>query len=238
MSSKKIPYNPLSSPLAGRAQVAAVPLRTNKQRAVAAATSKALPGSKGRSLNACRTTGSQEWYTPKPILDALGTFDLDPCAPLPGNRPYTIASTVFTVVDDGLAQTWPADLFAWVNPPYGPEAGKFLAKLANHAGGGIALVFARTDTAWAQDHALAKASAILFLRGRISFWDASGKPGAGAAGAPSMLVAYGAKAVERLEKAVLCGKLKGELMVRHDQPRPAVISASAVSANDDVRVAA
>lgn len=25
---------------------------------------------------------SDEWYTPKEILDALGKFDLDPCAPI------------------------------------------------------------------------------------------------------------------------------------------------------------
>lgn len=25
---------------------------------------------------------TDEWYTPKEIIDALGKFDLDPCAPL------------------------------------------------------------------------------------------------------------------------------------------------------------
>ena len=29
---------------------------------------------------------SDEWYTPKEILEALGKFDLDPCAPV---RPKT-----------------------------------------------------------------------------------------------------------------------------------------------------
>lgn len=180
-------------------------------RAVAVATS-------GKSLNACRTVGSQEWYTPKEYVDALGPFGLDPCSPSPEDRCYTIASTVLTKEEDGLISTWPADLFAWLNPPYGKLTGPFLEKLSQHPAGGIALVFARMDTKWAQEHVLKKASAILFVRGRISFWDSTGKPGAGPAGAPSMLVAYGAEAVRRLERALVVDSktkkaaLNGELV--------------------------
>lgn len=28
------------------------------------------------------SNSTDEWYTPKEIIDALGEFDLDPCAPL------------------------------------------------------------------------------------------------------------------------------------------------------------
>ena len=28
-----------------------------------------------------RTKASDEWYTPKELIDSLGEFDLDPCAP-------------------------------------------------------------------------------------------------------------------------------------------------------------
>jgi len=30
------------------------------------------------------SNSTDEWYTPKEIIDALGEFDLDPCAPLLG----------------------------------------------------------------------------------------------------------------------------------------------------------
>lgn len=30
----------------------------------------------------CVGNSTDEWYTPKEIIDALGEFDLDPCAPV------------------------------------------------------------------------------------------------------------------------------------------------------------
>lgn len=240
-SNQQVPFNPLAPALTGAASVAATPTRKNQHTAVATAVAHAVAPakpSKGKSLNACKTTGSEEWYTPKPIVDALGPFDLDPCAPMPGDRPYTIASTVFTKVDNGLAQTWQVDHFVWCNPPYGDVGGEFMDKLAAHPAGGIALVFVRTDTRWAQ-RALAQSSAVLYLAGRISFWDKTGKPGAGTAGAPSMLLAFGDEAVRRLEKALIAGNLKGQLMKSY-KPRvaEAVAPMGTVSANDGAKVAA
>lgn len=47
---------------------------------------------------------TDEWYTPKYILDSLGKFDLDPCAP---SVPlYQTAGTMYNEFDDGLAQKW------------------------------------------------------------------------------------------------------------------------------------
>jgi len=51
-----------------------------------------------------RKEDSQEWYTPKWIIDALGSFDLDPCAPI--EPPYKIAEHTFNVITDGLSQNW------------------------------------------------------------------------------------------------------------------------------------
>jgi hypothetical protein len=63
---------------------------------------------------------------------------------------------------------------------------------------GIALVFARTDCAWFHD-SVAKADAILFLRGRIKFVDGLGVTGGSGAGSGSMLVAWGQDNVKALE---------------------------------------
>lgn len=84
---------------------------------------------------------SAEWLTPPEILAALGTFDLDPCAPIV--RPWDTAGQHYTIEDNGLAQAWEGRV--WLNPPFGAQASKWLARLAAH-GNGIALIPARTET--------------------------------------------------------------------------------------------
>jgi hypothetical protein len=106
------------------------------------------------------------------------------------------------VLDDGLNQTWEG--FVWCNPPYGKETSKWLAKMADH-NNGIALIFARTDTRMFHDYVF-NADAILFIKGRLSFFSVEGVKG-GTAGAPSCLVAWGPEAVERLKKSNIKGKL-------------------------------
>lgn len=129
---------------------------------------------------------TNEWYTPKWILDALGPFDDDPC--LPGRT-------------DGLIREWGG--LMWVNPPYGPECGKWLHRLAEH-GNGIALVFARTETRWFCDEIWSKADSLFFLKGRIKFLK-NGVEAKGNAGAPSVLVGYGELATDRLRNSGLQG---------------------------------
>jgi hypothetical protein len=141
-----------------------------------------------------------EWLTPPYITEALGKFDLDPCAPI--NPPWHIAEKRFTILHDGLAVDWFG--FVWCNPPYGKETPKWLKKMAEH-NNGIALIFARTDTRMFHDYVF-NADAILFLKGRLSFYDVHGVKG-GTAGAPSCLVAYGAEVVRRLMNCGLKGKL-------------------------------
>ena len=89
-----------------------------------------------------------EWYTPPWVFEALGEridFDLDPCHPEGDRLPWIPAWDVYTRQDDGLAQPWWGRV--WLNPPYGTETPRWLAKMAAHRDG-IALVFARTDPAW------------------------------------------------------------------------------------------
>ena len=47
---------------------------------------------------------NDEWLTPPEILKALGSFDLDPCAPIA--RPWETAAAHYTAEDDGLRKPW------------------------------------------------------------------------------------------------------------------------------------
>ena len=127
----------------------------------------------------------EEWLTPPDILHSLGPFDLDPCAPI--NRPWDIAAKHYTKAENGLSQPWGGTV--WLNPPYGPKTGQWLARLADH-GNGIALIFARTDTAMFFDYVWNRATALKFLRGRLHFHHADGRRAAANAGAPSVLISY------------------------------------------------
>lgn len=148
---------------------------------------------------ALKEGSSNEWFTPPHIFEALGLdFDLDPCAPL-GGVPWVPAARSYSIHDDGLAQPWQGRI--WLNPPYGREAPKWVGRLAEH-GDGIALLFTRTDAAWAQS-ALKRCQAVCFIAGRLSFLDGSGRSRKGHNAANgSMLLAYGSECA----KAVLgCG---------------------------------
>lgn len=145
--------------------------------------------------------GTDEWLTPPDLIRALGHFDLDPCSP-GARRPWDTAAKHYGIEDDGLRQEW--DGRVWLNPPY-KHAGKWLHRLAEH-GEGTALVFARTETRLWFDHVWPRASALLFLRGRLHFYSPSGKRAPANAGAPSVLVAYGDSDAGRLVTCGLPGK--------------------------------
>lgn len=157
---------------------------------------------KGLAHEAPRRGATNIWLTPPHILQAVGPFDLDPCA-APAPRPWPTAARHLVEADDGLAQEWAG--FCWVNPPYGPEAGAWLAKLAEH-GAGIGLTFARTETDWFFKAVWERAAGLLFLRGRVRFHRPDGRRAAGAA-APSVLLGYGDEALRRLARAPLPGHL-------------------------------
>lgn len=146
------------------------------------------------------------WLTPKPILDALGPFDLDPCA-APEPRPWPTASTHYVEAQDGLSLPWNGRV--WLNPPYGRAAPKWLERLAEH-GNGIALVFARVETAMFFKSIWPAADAVLFPNKRISFLGPDGKRKDGPAhnaSAPSCLIAYGQENVEALRRSGIEGVL-------------------------------
>ena len=135
---------------------------------------------------------SQQHVTPRAILDSLGEFDLDPCAADP--RPWDCARVNYTKADNGLVLPWFGRI--WLNPPFDRRVvGAFIARMAAH-GRGVALLHARTDTAWFQPIWDA-ATALRFLRGRVVFRKEDGSPqttGSGRvanSGAPVVLIAFG-----------------------------------------------
>ena len=143
---------------------------------------------------------TDEWITPKFIIDALGPFDLDPCCAM--SMPWRTAERWFTVADDGLAQPWSG--YVWCNPPYGKNTGVWLQRLKEH-GNGIALIFARTETRMFFEYVWAHASALLFIEGRLTFYRPDGTLAPHNSGGPSVLVAYGDKAAHRLVQSGLAG---------------------------------
>ena len=142
-----------------------------------------------------------EWLTPPDLLRQLGDFDLDPCAPVV--RPWPTAAAHLTIEDNGLKKPWHGRV--WCNPPYGLEAAKWLARLADH-GNGIALIFARTETRMFFEHVWPKASALLFLEGRLHFHHVDGRRASANSGAPSVLVAYGSSNAATLRACALPGQ--------------------------------
>lgn len=143
---------------------------------------------------------TDEWYTPKRIIDALGPFDLDPCAP---STSFYTADKCYTKEDNGLSLPW--DGRVWLNPPYkNPTIKNFMEKMARHDNG-IALVFNRMDTALWHDVIFPSATAILILRGRLRFIDSDGNEG-DSAGCGSVLIAYGDDNAHILKDCGINGK--------------------------------
>jgi len=130
-------------------------------------------------------TTSDIWLTPPYILEALGKFDLDPCAST--DRPWDTAKHHYTKEDDGLKHDWAGRIF--LNPPYGKELKIWLERLAKH-GNGIALVPARTDTKWFHSLVWQSADGVFFKKGRIKFFRENGELGKQPS-FPPCLIAYG-----------------------------------------------
>ena len=157
-------------------------------------------------------SGEKTWLTPPEVIRALGRFTLDPCCP--PVMPWRTADTMLThrfreeanfegggaklenmefpEFSDGLLFNWSGHR-VWCNPPYGRDGMPFIQRMAKHAqketGGGILLVFARTDTAAWQDWIFPYAYGAMFMRGRMRFHRADGSVESTAT-APSALVAY------------------------------------------------
>lgn len=141
-----------------------------------------------------------EWLTPPDLVQKLGTFDLDPCTPL--NPPFLHAKINYTPKDDGLTKEWIGRVY--LNPPYGKGMERWLEKLKHH-GNGIALIFARTETKCFFNHIWDDAHAVLFVKGRIKFYNVQGEQ-KGTPGSPSIFIAYGEHNAEALAQAGIEGK--------------------------------
>ena len=154
----------------------------------------------GRAMGSHQShnAGTTTWLTPPHVLEALGSFDLDPCA-APG---WPTAREHYTLPTDGLATPWYGRV--WLNPPYGKEAWVWLDRLAEH-GTGTALIFARTETKGFISEVWFKAAALLFLHGRLHFHRPDGTRAPANSGAPSVLVAYGDQDADLLASCSLPG---------------------------------
>lgn len=119
-----------------------------------------------------RTSDEDEWLTPPDIVarvvEVLGGIDLDPCSNTFG-EPAVPATVRYTEADDGLSREWLGRVY--MNPPYGAIIAAWVEKLrAEHEAGNvtaaIALVPARTDTAWFQT---LRDTILCFVGGRLRF---------------------------------------------------------------------
>jgi hypothetical protein len=150
--------------------------------------------------------GEKVWLTPPELIGALGPFDLDPCFSEP--RPWNTAAEHYGPDAagglGGLFADWHG--MVWCNPPYDQEAEKWLARCADH-GSALALIFARTETDAFFRQVWSRADAVFFFHGRLTFRHPNGVKARANGGAPSVLVCYGAQAVERVKEAGLRGCL-------------------------------
>ena len=146
-----------------------------------------------------KTVGdSQNWITPRWIIDRLGPFDLDPAAASP--RPWDCAARNFT--DRGLELSWTGRV--WLNPPFDRyQVGKWIKRLADH-GNGTALLHARTEAEWFEP-VWKSAKAILFLADRLYFHHPDGRRAAANNGAPACLIAFDSYNAERLMGSKISG---------------------------------
>lgn len=114
------------------------------------------------------TAISTEWGTPGELFDCLNQafdFTLDACA-TPDNAK---CPRFFSPQENSLAQEWRGRI--WLNPPYGRGIDAWLRKAIVSAQAGalvVALLPARTDTAWWQD-LVAPHALVYYLRGRLVF---------------------------------------------------------------------
>ncbi len=140
------------------------------------------------NIQACLTSNSNEWATPRDFfaeLDAEFHFDLDPCS----THKNAKCERHFTLEDNGLEQNW-GGARVFCNPPYGREIGKWVKKCYEESLKGalcVMLIPARTDTAYFHDWIYHKAE-IRFIRGRLHFNES--KQGAPF---PSMVVIFNGK---------------------------------------------
>lgn len=157
------------------------------------------------SLSSHQSAHSQscDWLTPPGWIEALGPFDLDPCASM--HQPWTTANLEWRSC--GLDHPWQG--MVWLNPPYGPPKviEPWMARMALHRDG-IACIPARTETRCWFKYVWPVAELILFVKGRPHFHrPITGERAKANSGAPIALIAYGKRAAARLYASGIDGHL-------------------------------
>lgn len=107
------------------------------------------------------TNESDEWYTPRWLLESLGEFDLDPAC---GPRCLTSTARV-KYPCNGLDLPWQGRV--WLNPPFS-NVTAWSKRMIQH-NNGIMLVFGRTDAKWMHNALKASGGFFMFL-GRVQFY--------------------------------------------------------------------
>jgi hypothetical protein len=127
-------------------------------------------------VNAGNSSVHHGWETPAnlgaSLSEAVGGFDLDPCAGSTNSRLARVkARVLLTVNDDGLNAKWFGKTFC--NPPYGRSLPRWISRCATEAERGITIVGllpCRPDTLWWHDYIAGRAD-IWMLKGRLRFGD-------------------------------------------------------------------
>ena len=127
-----------------------------------------------------------DWETPQDLFDELDEechFTLDAAS----SDLNAKCEKHYTIEDDGLSQSWEGNN-VFLNPPYGRTMKDWMKKAYEESQEKnttvVALVPARTDTAWFHDYVYGKAE-LRFLRGRLKFGGCENS-----APFPSLVVVY------------------------------------------------
>ena len=141
---------------------------------------------------------SDEWYTPDTLVEALGSFDLDPATSLQRGR--QLAPRFFTTEQDGLQAEWFGRV--WLNPPYS-DIRPWVKRMTEH-NNGILLCFSRTEAVWFQE-LIEHCGAVFCLRRRTQFR----RPGGNKQACPmgTVLFPFGSDNVRRLKACSVPGLL-------------------------------
>ena len=127
-------------------------------------------------------SGSDAWYTPPRYIESaravMGSIDTDPASSKVPQK-WIKAKRYYTAEDDGLTKPWTGRVF--MNPSYSQPLIARLSEAfcrkaqAREFDRAIVLTNNATDTEWLQSmmHAC---GALCFPKGRIKYYDATGKP--------------------------------------------------------------
>lgn len=127
-------------------------------------------------------------YILEPVRRALDGIDLDPCTE-PDNP--TGAAQYFTAENDGAAEPWDARAI-YVNPPYSKARERWVNRCIEAASNGsrvVLLIPSHTDTRLFHK-AVATASHVVFIKGRVKFGVLRANRRQEAASHPSCLICW------------------------------------------------